>query len=174
MKSPESNLKRELCRFFASGAYTGLSPLAPGSVASFAVLLVAWAALSQLSPQVELIVGLGATILITLIGIPIADAALQMKLFGEEEDPRPIVIDEFAGQLAAIVGLTHSPMAMLFAFISFRGFDVLKPPPIKTLEKLPGGKGVMLDDVLAGVYANVATRILVFYLPPEIVQSGLT
>jgi phosphatidylglycerophosphatase A len=79
-------------------------------------------------------------------------------------DPGHVVIDEVAGQLIALIAVPLRWQYVLASFILFRGFDIVKqPPPIRQLEKLPGGSGIMLDDVGAGIYANVIMQVLIHF-----------
>jgi phosphatidylglycerophosphatase A len=78
------------------------------------------------------------------------------------EDPSHVVIDEVAGQAIALLGATIADWRYaLAAFILFRAFDIMKPPPVRQLERLPRGWGIMLDDVAAGVLALIVLRIAV-------------
>ncbi|HEX9006843.1 MAG TPA: phosphatidylglycerophosphatase A [Bacteroidota bacterium] len=79
-------------------------------------------------------------------------------------DPSIVVIDEIVGMWLAVLLLPPSLPALLIAFVFFRLFDVVKPVPARSAEHLPGGWGIMLDDVVAGVYANLATRISLYVL----------
>ena len=82
-------------------------------------------------------------------------------LLFEDRDARPIVIDEMAGFLVTLLWLPLNLMTLFLGFVLFRVFDIVKPPPIGILEKrLHGGWGIVLDDVLAGVFANVTLRLL--------------
>ena len=83
------------------------------------------------------------------------------KALGGHDDPR-IVLDEVVGFWVAMALLPRSPAVVAAAFVLFRAFDALKPPPCRWLERVPGGAGVVADDVGAGVYANVCVRILMY------------
>jgi phosphatidylglycerophosphatase A len=72
------------------------------------------------------------------------------------------VIDEILGMWIAMFAIPISPLAVVVAFIAFRAFDIVKPFPARQCERIKGGWGIMLDDVVAGVYANIATRVLLF------------
>ncbi len=128
----------------------GFLPFAPGSVASAVVVgvLLLVDRVGWLNLWVLLGVAAVSTLLTGLFG------AWIQRFFGKK-DPRPVVIDEVAGQAVAVIAvLGHSSLvAFGLAFFLFRVFDVLKPLGVKTLEKAPGGWGVVFDDVLAGVYA---------------------
>jgi phosphatidylglycerophosphatase A len=77
-----------------------------------------------------------------------------------KKDPRSIVIDEVSGMLVALAFMPFSVLNLAIIFVLFRVFDVLKPYPIRKLESLPGSAGIMLDDIAAGVYANLIFQLL--------------
>jgi phosphatidylglycerophosphatase A len=91
-----------------------------------------------------------AIAVVFLIGIP---ASRQAEEHFEAKDPGQCVIDEVAGQMIALLWVPHTIIHYIIAFILFRIFDILKPPPIRLLERVPHGTGIMLDDVAAGLYA---------------------
>jgi len=80
-------------------------------------------------------------------------------------DAGSIVIDELIGYFIAVMFLPQNLMVVITAFILFRIFDIFKPEPVNVLQKLPAGWGVMVDDIMAGIYANVVLQILVRVLP---------
>ena len=82
----------------------------------------------------------------------------------EKDDPPEIVIDEVAGFLITLFLLPFSLHILSLGFLLFRFFDILKPFPIKRLERIGGGTGIVLDDVLAGVYANLCVRFVIYFL----------
>jgi phosphatidylglycerophosphatase A len=88
--------------------------------------------------------------LVTLIGIP---ASTQVARGSGTKDPQFVVIDEVAGQLVALIAVPLAWKSFLAGFILFRVFDIVKPPPVRQLEALPEGAGIVLDDVAAGLYA---------------------
>ncbi len=94
----------------------------------------------------------------TLVGIPAA--TIVAREFGRK-DPSIVVIDEVAGQLIALIGLTATPGHALLALLLFRAFDITKPGPVRRLEALPEGTGIMLDDVAAGAFALVVGHVLI-------------
>ena len=88
------------------------------------------------------------------LAVWVSQQALDAGVFGQDHDPNAITIDEGAGQLIALYGAALGPWWHLpLAFVAFRLFDVFKPFPIDSLQKLPGGWGITADDLLAGVYA---------------------
>lgn len=95
------------------------------------------------------------TITIILIGIYVGD---QVEPFWGKDSYR-VVIDEVAGMLVTMLFVPHNRWLLLVGFILFRFFDMVKPLFIRRLEKLPGGTGVMMDDILAGIYGNVLIQI---------------
>jgi len=129
----------------------------PGSWASaFTTLL--WAALASVLPatsRTPAVIALAS--LVIAVGIP---AATRVSRGSGIKDPQFVVIDEVAGQLIALVAVPLSWKFFLAAFILFRAFDILKPPPVRQLETLPEGTGIVLDDVAAGLYALLAVHLL--------------
>jgi phosphatidylglycerophosphatase A len=122
----------------------------PGTWAS-AVTVLLWAALAHsLSPSLRTPLAIAVAVVVILIGIP---AATQVALGSGIKDPQFVVIDEVAGQLVALVAVPLAWKSFVAGFILFRAFDILKPPPVRQLEALPEGSGIVLDDVAAGVYA---------------------
>ena len=129
----------------------------PGTWGS-AVTLVLWTAIAYLLPisfRTPAAITLAA--LITLIGIP---AATRVARAAGVKDPQFVVIDEVAGQLIALIAVPLSWKTFLAGFILFRGFDIVKPPPVRQLEALPEGTGIVLDDVAAGLYAFAVMHLM--------------
>ena len=122
----------------------------PGTWGSAATMLL-WAALaSGLAPSARTPVALGLAALVVLVGIP---AATRVARGCGTKDPQFVVIDEVAGQLIALIAVPLAWKSFLAGFILFRVFDILKPPPVRQLEAIPEGAGIVLDDVAAGFYA---------------------
>ena len=90
------------------------------------------------------------------IGIP---AATEMARTTGSKDPQRVVIDEIAGQWITLIGVPVAWKSLLVGFILFRGFDILKPPPIRRIEALRDGFGIVLDDVAAGLYALILMQL---------------
>lgn len=132
----------------------------PGTWASAATMLL-WAALAHALPlpaRAPSVVALA--IVITLIGIP---AATQVARASARKDPNFVVIDEVAGQLVALIAVPLTWKTFLTGFILFRVFDILKPSPVRQLERLPEGTGIVLDDVAAGIYALAVMHVLLHW-----------
>lgn len=129
----------------------GYAPAAPGTAGSAAALLIAWLARNWLGwGRWEFLV-LAAGVL--PVGIYAAGAVARAM---GTEDPGIVVVDEVVGQWVTLAGATCFGWGnWLGAFILFRLFDIWKPAPVRQLERLPGGVGIMADDVMAGVYAAV-------------------
>lgn len=138
--------------FLATGGYVGQIPKAPGTAGSLLGLPIIYG-LAQLSPASAA----ASCAALTAAAIWIAGAAerqLGMK------DPGCIVIDEIAGMTVSLLGVPLSIGTGAAGFLLFRLFDILKPPPVRLLERrLTGGWGIVLDDVAAGVIANIVLRI---------------
>ncbi|MGA7220795.1 MAG: phosphatidylglycerophosphatase A [Candidatus Sulfotelmatobacter sp.] len=122
----------------------------PGSWASAATVLL-WAALAHgLAVSQRIPAASALAVFAILIGIP---AATRVARGSGTKDPQIVVIDEVAGQLIALIAAPLGWKSFLAAFILFRFFDILKPPPVRQLEAIPAGAGIVLDDVAAGLYA---------------------
>ena len=129
----------------------------PGTWGSAATVLL-WAAASYaLSPNLRTPTAVALAVLITLVGIP---AATRVARASASKDPQFVVIDEVAGQMIALIAVPLAWQTFLAGFILFRVFDIFKPPPVRQLEKLPEGIGIVLDDVAAGLYALVVMQLL--------------
>jgi phosphatidylglycerophosphatase A len=129
----------------------GWAPVAPGTVASLVTVLVLW--LVPFS-QAALVVFLIAVTVIGTWAAEHAERALGVK------DPGAIVIDEVAGMTLSVLALPRTPLVLALAFVLFRIFDIVKPPPARQAQALPGGFGVMVDDLVAGLYALVIVAAL--------------
>ena len=98
--------------------------------------------------------------LVVAIGIPAA--TLEARGCGKK-DPSHVVIDEVAGQLLTLVTCPIVWPALLAGFILFRAFDIVKPPPVRALERLPEGTGIVVDDLGAGIYALIVLQLLLHF-----------
>jgi phosphatidylglycerophosphatase A len=136
--------------------YIGFIPGAPGTYGSLAAAAALFF-IGQYGNWIHPAALLAAVGIITLLGIP-ASAAASKKV--DDEDPSFVVIDEVAGQMLAFFLVPFSIANIVLGFIAFRAFDILKPWPIRKLEPLPHGIGIMADDLLAGVYACAAVHIV--------------
>jgi len=141
--------------FAASGCYIGLIPGAPGTYASLAAASALYG-ISRLKPGVAPELLLSAVCLISLIGVIAADTVARAE---ERKDPQKVVIDEIAGQILTFAWVPLSVWTLLAGFLLFRAFDIWKPYPIRKLEHLPNGVGVLADDLLAGVFACLSLQL---------------
>lgn len=153
-------------RWLASAGGIGLIPVASGTWGTLPAVVLALGLYAICSaPMAGAVLALLA-VLVTAGAIPLATAA--EKLYGEK-DSHKIVIDEVAGffwtlSFIAPAGLARLAWALIAGFFLFRLFDIWKPFPIRRLQSLPGGWGVVLDDVLAGLYANLVLRGLMHFI----------
>jgi phosphatidylglycerophosphatase A len=147
-----------LAVFLATAAYTGYAPVAPGTVGSavgLMVYLVVWRTQSRTFE---------ALLIAALFVIGVWAATIAERHFGGT-DPGPIVLDEVVGMLITLAFIPVGIAGALAGFVLFRIFDVVKPYPAARFEALRGGLGVMADDAMAGIYANLSLRVLVFLMP---------
>lgn len=148
-------LRRRLATFVASVAYLGYSPFAPGTVGTLGALAVYW----WLLPANHYVV-MGVAAAATAAAVWAGGVA--EEVWGKK-DPGRVCVDEFAGYFVAVAFLPKTLAYAVFAFVLFRAFDVLKPFPAGRSQRLPRGWGIMADDVVAAVYANLilqAARVL--------------
>ena len=141
-----------IARWIATWFGCGYSPFAPGTAGSIAAIAIAWA--------VHAGTGLPGTafgFFAALLVVPGIWAADVVAKKAGKKDPGIVVVDEVVGQWVTLAGApVFNWKSWLIALFLFRLFDVWKPPPIRRLEDLPGGIGIVADDVLAGIYAAVA------------------
>ncbi|MFC1565140.1 phosphatidylglycerophosphatase A [candidate division KSB1 bacterium] len=154
MHDPEKRINR-LFLLVGSGFFTGYSPYAPGTAGSILCIVILWF-IPPLSVITYVIITFG------VIALGVLSASHLNTIYGE--DSHIITIDEIAGMIISLIALPKSFSIWLLAFAFFRLFDIFKPPPIKTLEYLPGGFGVMADDIAAGIYANLCCQIIIWIL----------
>ncbi len=143
----------------------GYAPIAPGTFGTIGAVIF-YACLSHYYPDsVALVPLIGMSFLFAVIGIWSTDQVI--PVWGD--DPSRVVMDEFVGYLITMILVPISFKYMLIGFVLFRFFDILKPLGVRYLDKnLKGGLGVMMDDVLAGVYACVVLHLYILYLEPLI------
>lgn len=150
-------MEKALARTIGSAFGIGYLPLAPGTFASAAAALLYF-----FVPVVREPFWL---VLLIVLSVVLGVWAGGMMEDDYGEDPSQTVIDEVAGQWLALLFVPASPFAVLLAFIFFRFFDIVKPGIVDRAQRLPGGWGIMADDVLAGVFANVALQFVIVLLP---------
>lgn len=136
----------------ATGCRIGYVPVAPGTFGSLEGLMASWL-LSRTSPA--------AALVLTLVFIALAVwVSHEAEGVLGRKDPGCVVIDEVAGMMVTLVGLPFTWITAGLGFLLFRILDILKPPPVRNLQDgLPGGLGIVMDDVAAGILANLMLRI---------------
>lgn len=144
---------RDPVQWLATGFGAGLAPRAPGTAGTLVGLVPAWLML-----DLPLTIRIGIVVALFLAGIFICGASARRLA---THDHPGIVFDEIVGLLAATLVLSGSVLWLFPAFVLFRLFDIWKPWPIRDLDhRLAGGLGIMLDDLMAGVYAAVCLEAL--------------
>ena len=142
--------------FLATGFNIGNIPFAPGTFGSIPGLVLSFA-------LAELALPLAAACLVLFIAMAVGIAAKAEKLL-KQKDPGCVVIDEIAGMAVALVGLPFNLTTALIGFIIFRILDISKPFPIRALDKrVSGGLGIVIDDVAAGIIANLLLRLVIYF-----------
>ncbi len=145
-----------IARLLATGFYTGYAPKAPGTAGSLFGLFLYWAI-----PGSESVYSLGGIVLLFLAGVW---AANRVEKETKVQDNQIIVIDEIVGMLITVVLFEKTLIWLVVGFLLFRFFDIIKPFPAKSSEKIPHGWGVMIDDVVAGIYSVLSLRLIYYYL----------
>lgn len=149
------NLKEKSVVFVATGCFSGNIPFAPGTFGTIAGLPVCF-----LLSKINLLISAACAVIFIFFAIWVTHLAENIL---NEKDPGCIVIDEMAGFIITLYGLPFNMFFIASGFIVFRLLDIIKPFPIKVLEKkLSGGVGIVLDDVAAGVCANIILRAVAF------------
>jgi phosphatidylglycerophosphatase A len=143
--------------FLATGFFIGTVPYAPGTFGSLIGLPLCF-----IFSRLNSLQSLAGVLLFIIFAIRVASAAEKIL---NEEDPGKIVIDEIAGLIVTFMGLPFNMKTAIAGFLIFRALDIWKPFPIRLLEqKIRGGTGVVLDDVLAGIYANLILRLAIYIM----------
>jgi phosphatidylglycerophosphatase A len=145
-------------RIIATGLSIGYIGKGGGTIAAAACCLAWYLAFSG---GVDPLVALLVAVVITDLGVWAADGV--EPLWGE--DSQRVVIDEIAGMSVSLLFLPVTPATVLVGFVLFRFFDIAKPLYIRRAESIPGGWGVMADDLLAGLYANIVLQVAVRIFP---------
>jgi phosphatidylglycerophosphatase A len=147
--------KNQIARLIATFFYAGYFPFAPGTFASLITLAIIW----FLIPAFFYIL---LPISIGLFCLSVWSAGLGEEFFGK--DGSSIVIDEVTGMVISLIFVSHDIKSFVGAFLLFRLFDIIKPSPARRMENLKGGWGVTLDDVIAGIYANLGLHLILFFV----------
>ena len=150
------NFAEKLALTIASGMGSGFSPWAPGTAGSLLAVIVWW-----LAPQGWWARG---PMLLTSLVLGVWSATEAERRWGH--DNGKIVVDEIAGMWISLLFLPKIWAVFLLSFLLFRTMDIVKPLGARQIQKLPGGWGVVADDVLAGIYANLLGQVAVMALWP--------
>lgn len=156
-EAPPASAGLLLAQAVATGLGSGYSPFAPGTAGSLVGLVLYWALTSAPVPWT-----LGLLAALFVAGVA-ASTVIARRL--GIEDPGVVVVDEVVGMWISLLFLPFTWKTVVLAFLLFRVMDIVKPYPARQLEGLPGGWGIMLDDVMAGIYANLALRIVLLVWP---------
>ena len=148
-------MKKNIAEWIGTVFYLGKLPLAPGTWTSLVATIVWYFIFKDLNVYFLPMI----TFLLFILGIISSNIIIEDS---KEHDPSKIVIDEWVGQWLAFTLLPVTIQTGLIGFLAFRFFDILKPGPVKKMERLPKGLGVMADDVMAGILAYFI--IIIYYL----------
>jgi phosphatidylglycerophosphatase A len=150
------SFKQKTIIFLATGGWIGFSPVAPGTFGSLAALPICLLMSSMA-------VGSASIVVVGLIGFStwVVHAAEKLEA---RKDPSQVVLDEICGMAIALFALPFTPFFIMGGFALFRVFDILKPFPIRWVDRrVPGGLGIMMDDIIAGIFANGVIRLGIHY-----------
>ncbi|MGY8787582.1 MAG: phosphatidylglycerophosphatase A family protein [Fidelibacterota bacterium] len=150
------NLKYKLSEFIGTVGYVGYLPIAPGTWGSLAAL-IAWYILKPMISDPLFLLITGA---IFFAGVAASEILVEAW---EDGDPKAVVVDEWVGMWIALYLAPHTLVWGLVAFLLFRFFDILKPGPIQLMDDLHSAIGVMMDDVVAGIFALLLTQSLLYF-----------
>ncbi len=140
--------------FLATGFYSGKLPKMPGTWGSiFAAVLIYFFWPEDLMLQVSMVL---ITFVLSVLSSHFYSLNLGVK------DPDSVVVDEIIGMQIAMLGLKATLPTVVLVLVIFRIIDIMKPPPIKMFERLPGGFGITVDDMVAGLYTNIFLRLLIW------------
>lgn len=148
----------KLAHFIATCGYVGYFPLAPGTVGS-AVGVAIYVSLQTF--------GSAWALGLTMVGASVAGiwAAGVVERHQEKKDPSIVVVDELAGMLLSVWWIPVNWLGLVVGFFVFRLLDIVKPFPCRQSERLGGGLGIMMDDLIAGLYTNVLLRLASVFVP---------
>ena len=159
MQSRVEKLWTALCVVLGTGLGLGMAPFAPGTFGSLLGPVAVWGLQKALADPVAYYVAAG---LFILAGGPICGRA---AAWFKSKDPGHVVYDEIAAFFLVFLWTPVTWTTAIAGFLWFRLFDILKPWPVKSLERLPGGWGILADDLAAGLYAAAALELTLRLLP---------
>lgn len=154
---PQHSLPSTLAAILATGFGVGLIPFAPGTLGTLLGIPLALGVQHLPSAGLRLLV----IVAVCAVGIPVC--TLAARRLGGQKDPGSIVLDEIASLPLTFFLIPIDGVAVVIAgFLLHRLFDITKLPPAKQLERLPSGLGIMADDWIAGIYSNLALRLVLW------------
>ena len=148
-------MNEKLIKLLATGFGSGLVPFAPGTMGTLVGVVICLLCMPM--PWI-----LRLLFVFTLLALSFYVAGQAEKIYQKKDDKR-IVIDEIIGLQITMLPVAINVLSLCVGFVLFRVFDILKPFPINNLQRLPGGWGVVIDDVIAGVYAGALMWLLTFW-----------
>jgi phosphatidylglycerophosphatase A len=148
-------LNEKLIKLLATGFGSGLVPFVPGTMGTLVGVVICFLCL-PLPPILRLL------FVLTLLALSFYVAGQAEKIYHKKDDQR-IVIDEIVGFQVTMLPVAITVLHLCVGFVLFRVFDILKPFPINNLQRLPGGWGVVIDDVGAGIYAGAVLLFLIYF-----------
>jgi phosphatidylglycerophosphatase A len=140
-------------KLIGSGLYSGYSPVASGTAASMVALLI-----YSIPGFEQLYIIVPVSILFLLYGIPLGSKF--EKIYGK--DSKQCTIDEFVGMWISLIALPKTMEIAITTFFIWRVLDIIKPPPARKLEKINGGIGIMIDDVVSAIYTLLIMHVVVY------------
>lgn len=152
-------MSERLIKFIATFGYLGYAKIAPATTACLG------AAVLYLLIKQNVVLYISATAVLLLIGFLISGRAEDIF---KRKDAKPIVIDDVCGLLIALLFIPFSYSNLIIVFLLFRTIDIIKPFPIRRVEGLAGSLGIMADDIIAGIYANLLFWLALKYLLPQL------
>ena len=160
MKTPEGGRAPRWAWLVA--AFFGIGHLrpGPGTWGSASTVILWWLVGRWIAPTWQPWLAGVLALAAVLIGIPAATCVARAS---GRKDPQIVVIDEVAGQLITLIAAPIAWQSLLLGFILFRAFDIVKPPPVRQLERLPEGVGIVVDDVGAGLYALAVMQLVLHF-----------
>ena len=150
--------------FFFTAFYSGYSPVAPGTAGTLVAMALYIFENLVFSAVNPLNIHIFNFIFICLIIYPCIKLGDAAEIFFNKKDPGEVVLDEVLGYWIGILFIPFSISSALMAFVLFRLFDIIKPFPAKNLESLKGGLGIMIDDIIAGLYTLACMHTIVYFL----------
>jgi phosphatidylglycerophosphatase A len=153
----KTHIVHSVSTFVATACYSGYAPFASGTVGSFFGILLFW-----FVPLFEKEIFQVVAILVFFVAGISASTIVSRAI--NDSDPSIVVIDEVVGMWISCAFLPKEFWIYCASFFLFRLFDILKPFPARSLERLRDGWGIMLDDVAAGIYANILLQIIIYFV----------